>query len=221
VQKHPVTGSIFTDAATDTRRGVVVKGRQAGDVPIRVQGKHIAVTDALKQHSERKLARLSRHFDRIQDVQVFFSISRDKTLGRAQMVEVTVWGNGLVLRAEEASDDMYTSVDRAVDKLDRQIRKYRARIIEKRRLDESRRRRRTRQTAEAALLSEAVPATGDGPGIVRTKRFAMKPMTADEAMMQIELLGHAFFVFRNASTQEVNVLYRRRDGAYGLIEPEV
>ena len=201
--------------------------RQAGDFPIRFQGKHIAVTEALRQHVEQKLAKLPRHFDQIQDAQVVFSISRNRSLGRAQVVEVTVWCDGLVLRAEEHSEDMYTSIDRAAEKLDRQIRKYRTRLIEKRRLDESRRRRRTQRSAEAALqagvaprMETRPPAGTESPGVVRTKRFAMKPMTADEAVMQLELLGHAFFVFRNAATQDVNVLYRRRDGDYGLIEPE-
>jgi putative sigma-54 modulation protein len=112
---------------------------------------------------------------------------------------------------------MYASVDRAVEKLERQIEKYRSRMIEKRRLDLARQRRRQRSSAAAALEATASPAT---PRIVRTKRFPMKPMTADEAAIQMELLGHAFFVFRNAATQELNVLYRRRDGQYGLIEPE-
>ncbi len=226
-QKHHALREYRATTAVGMRRGVVVNKRQAGDFPIRVQGKHIAVTEALRQHVERKLARLPRHFDQIQDAQVVFSVSRNRSLGRAQVVEVTVWCDGLVLRAEEFSDDMYLSIDRAVDKLDRQIRKYRSRIIEKRRLDESRRRRRTQRSAEAALHAGAAPgpeasprAGAEVPGIVRTKRFAMKPMMPDEAVMQIELLGHAFFVFRNAATQDVNVLYRRRDGDYGLIEPE-
>lgn len=209
-------------------RGRGVAGqRQAGDFPIRFQGKHIAVTEALREHVEQKLAKLPRHFDQIQDAQVVFSISRNRSLGRAQVVEVTVWCDGLVLRAEEHSEDMYTSIDRAAEKLDRQIRKYRTRLIEKRRLDESRRRRRTQRSAEAALqagvaprMDTRSPARTASPGVVRIKRFAMKPMTADEAVMQLELLGHAFFVFRDAATEEVNVLYRRRDGDYGLIEPE-
>lgn len=208
-------------AAAAIGRDAVGTRRQAGDFPIRIQGKHIAITDALRDHVARKLSRLPRRFDQIRDAQVVFSVSRNRSLGRAQVVEVTVWGNGLVLRAEESSNDMYASIDGAVDKLDRQIRKYRSRIIEKRRLDESRRRRRTRRSAEAALRSGTPPtALIEGPGIVRTKRFAMKPMTPDEAVMQIELLGHAFYVFRNAATQDVNVLYRRRDGEFGLIEPE-
>jgi putative sigma-54 modulation protein len=192
---------------------------RAGEMPVRVQGKHIAVTDALRAYAEQKLAKLPRYFDRVQDAQVVLSVARDSTRGRAQVVEVTVWCDGLVLRAEETSEDMYTSIDRAVDKLERQIEKYRSRIIEKRRLDESRRRRRAQQSAEAVLEAQGTEPPAQ-PQIVRVKRFAMKPMTPDEAVLQMELLGHLFFVFRHAGTQDINVLYKRRDGDYGLIEPD-
>jgi len=203
------------------RRRHVKEQGQAGALPIRVSGKHMVVTEALRQYVTTKLAKLPRHFDQIQDAQVVFSVSRNRSVERAQIVEVTVWCDGLVLRAEEHSEDMYASIDRAVEKLERQIEKYRSRIIEKRRLDESRRRRRDQQSAEAALRTEpAPPAELEALQVVRTKRFAMKPMAADEAVLQMELLGHTFFVFRNASTQQVNVLYKRRDGDYGLIEPE-
>jgi len=214
------------------RRGrLVVVQRQRKEIPVRVQGKHVTVTDALRQRVEQKVSKLSRHFDHIQDAQVVLSVSRNRAVGRAQGAEVTVWCDGLVLRAEELSQDMYTSIDKAVDKLDRQIAKYRDRIIEKRRLDVSRARRRTRRSAEAALRAgpppsvegiaqEGAAAPGLGPDIVRTKRFDLKPMTVDEATLQMELLGHAFFVFRNSGTDDVSVVYRRRDGGYGLIEPE-
>ncbi|MBM3469849.1 MAG: ribosome-associated translation inhibitor RaiA [Armatimonadetes bacterium] len=188
-------------------------------MPVRVQGKHIAVTGALRAYAKQKLSKLPRYFDRIQDAQVVLSVTRDSARGRAQGVEVTVWCDGMVLRAEETSEDMYTSLDRAVDKLERQIEKYRSRIIEKRRLDESRRRRRAQQSAEAVLQARGAAAPSQ-PQIVRVKRFAMKPMTPDEAVLQMELLGHVFFVFRHAGTQDINVLYKRRDGDYGLIEPE-
>lgn len=205
--------------AVAQRRRFVVEQRRLGEIPIRVQGKHIAVTEAMKSYVAGKLAKLPRHFDQVQDAQVVFSIARDSHLGRAQVVEMTVWCDGLVLRAEESSEDMYVSIDRAAEKLERQIEKYRGRVIEKRRLDESRRKRRDLQVAEAALRAE--PASEEAaPSIVRMKRFAMKPMSTDEAVVQMELLGHAFFVFRQASTQQINVLYRRRDGDYGLIEPE-
>lgn len=183
------------------------------------------VTEALRRHVEQKLAKLPRHFDQIQDAQVVLSVSRNRAVGRAQIAEVTVWCDGLVLRAEEWSQDMYTSIDRAVAKLDRQIAKYRDRIIEKRRLDVTRARRRTRRSAEAALragpAAEETSAAGAlPPEIVRTKRFDLKPMTVNEAALQMELLGHTFFVFRNSATNDVNVVYRRRDRGYGLIEPE-
>lgn len=193
--------------------------KRAAEMAVRVQGKHIAVTDALRAYAEQKLAKLPRHFDRVQDAQVVLSVARDSTRGRAQVVEVTVWCDGLVLRAEETSEDMYTSIDRAVDKLERQIEKYRSRIIEKRRFDESRRRRRAQQSAESVLEAQGTEPPA-APQIVRVKRFAMKPMTPDEAVLQMELLGHLFFVFRHAGTQDISVLYKRRDGDYGLIEPE-
>jgi putative sigma-54 modulation protein len=192
-----------------------------------VQGKHMTVTDALRHHVEQKLSKLPRHFDQIQDAQAVLSVSRNRAVGRAQIAEVTVWCDGLVLRAEELSPDMYTSIDRAVAKLNRQIAKYRDRIIEKRRIDVSRARRRTQRSAEAALRAgpppkaeAAAPDETLAPGIVRTKRFDLKPMTVAEATLQMELLGHAFFVFRNSTTNDVSVIYRRRDRGYGLIEPE-
>ncbi|MDR7485639.1 MAG: ribosome-associated translation inhibitor RaiA [Armatimonadota bacterium] len=188
------------------------------EIPIRVHGKNIAVTDALRRYLQAKLGRLPRYFDQVQDAQVVLSVARDRNRGHSHAVEVTVWCGGLVLRAEEASEDMYASIDGVAEKLERQIEKYRSRMIEKRRLDESRRRRRTQQSAEAALrttAAEEVP-----PTVVRTKRFPMKPMTVEDAILQMELLGHAFFVFRHAGTEKINVLYRRRDGNFGLIEAD-
>ncbi|MDR7482850.1 MAG: ribosome-associated translation inhibitor RaiA [Armatimonadota bacterium] len=189
------------------------------DIPVRVQGKHLVVTDALRQYVEQKITRLTRYLDYIQEAQVVLSTTRDRVAGRTMGVEITVWRDGLVLRAEEFSDDMYASIDLAAEKLERQIEKYRSRMIEKRRLDASRRRRRAEQAVEDALRAPDV-ADEATPGVVRVKRFPVKPMTEDEAMLQMELLGHAFFVFRDASTEQIRVLYRRRDGNFGLIEPE-
>lgn len=196
-------------------------GAQQGNrsIPVRVQGKHLTVTDALRQYVEQKITRLTRYLDHIQEAQVVLSTTRDRAAGRTMGVEITVWRDGLVLRAEEFSDDMYASVDLAAEKLERQIEKYRSRMIEKRRLDASRKRRRAEQAVEEALRAPDV-ADEATPGIVRVKRFPVKPMTEEEAMLQLELLGHAFFVFRDASTERIRVLYRRRDGNFGLIEPE-
>lgn len=197
--------------------------RRFGEIPIRVQGKNLAVTDALRAYVTEKLSKLPRYFDQVQDAQVVLGVARDRNRGREQFVEMTVWCDGLVLRAEESSEDMYASVDLAAGKLERQIEKYRSRMIEKRRQNESRKRQRREESAEIALRagpSSEAPAEASAPAIVRTKRFAMKPMTAEEAVLQLELLGHEFFVFRHGGTQEINVLYRRHDGNYGLIEPE-
>ncbi len=180
-----------------------------------VQGRHLDVTAALKDYAEEKLGKIARHFDQIQEAQVVLSVEHRGNLGKAQVVEVTVWGDGIILRGEDASGDMYASIDLVVEKLKKQIEKYRSRMIQKRRIDEARKRNRRMASAQAAL--HAGP---EEPTIVRTKRFAMKPMTAEDAAIQMELLGHDFFAFRNAQTLEVNVLYRRTDGHYGLIEPE-
>ncbi len=182
-----------------------------------VQGKHIVVTPSLKEYAEEKVGRIVRYFDHVQDAQVVLSVARMDGIGKAQVVEVTVWGDGMVLRGKHASADMYASIDGVFEKLRKQIEKFRSKLIEKRRLDESRRKDRLAASAEAGLRGRTAP---DGPRIVRTKRFAMKPMSPEEAAIQMELLGHDFFVFRSTQSQEVNVLYKRASGDYGLIEPE-
>ena len=121
------------------------------------------------------------------------------------IVEVTVPVNGMLLRGEEATDDMYASIDLVVEKLEKQIDKYKTRLTRKLR---------------PQIADEPVPKVFDDPVIVKTKRFAIKPMAVDEAVMQMNLIGHDFFVFADADTNQVNVVYRRRDGNYGLIEPD-
>lgn len=137
------------------------------------------------------------------------SVERRKELGKAQIVEVTLRGDGIVLHGEDASSDMFASID-LVGKLKKQIEKYRSKFILKRRIDASRRKASLLSAGEAAQR-----ASPREPRIVRTKRFAMKPMTPEDAVLQLELLGHDFFVFRNASTMGVNVVHRRKDGQYG------
>lgn len=182
-----------------------------------VQGKHIQVTPALREYAEEKLGRIVRYFDQVHDAQVVLSVERRRgDLGKAQVVEVTVHGDGVVLRGEEASSDMYASIDLVAEKLKKQIEKYRSKFIDRRRIAESR-----KKTAQIAASRRALrrPDARESQ-VVRVKRFAMKPMTAEDAALQMELLGHDFFVFRNAKTMEVNVVYRRTAGNYGVIEPE-
>lgn len=182
-----------------------------------VTGANVEVAESLRAYLAQKLERLSRHFDHLQEARVVVREERRRPVGRARVVEVTVWGDGFVLRGEEAAADPYASVDRIVDKLEKQIARYRSRLIRKRRLDERRQRTAERARAEAAVQEEPEAAS---PQVVRRKRFPMKPMTAEDAAVQMELLGHSFFVYRDADTGQVCVLYRRRDGNYGVIEAE-
>lgn len=191
--------------------------KDRGMLHVIVQGKHIQVTPALREYAEEKLGRIVRYFDQVHDAQVVLSVERRRgDLGKAQVVEVTVHGDGVVLRGEEASSDMYASIDLVAEKLKKQIEKYRSKFIDRRRIAESR-----KKTAQIAASRRALrrPDARESQ-VVRVKRFAMKPMTAEDAALQMELLGHDFFVFRNAKTMEVNVVYRRTAGNYGVIEPE-
>ena len=177
---------------------------------INVRGKNIEVTPALIEYAEKRLSKLDKHFDDKTDVQVVLSVIRDD-----HIVEVTVNVNGLMLRAEESTGDMYASIDLVVEKLERQIKKYKTRMTR------SLRQRGVRIMSEKHAALEAEERSGEEPPrIVRTKRFTLKPMTVEEAILQMDLLGHNFFVFSSAESEAVNVIYRRRDGHYGLIEPE-
>jgi putative sigma-54 modulation protein len=190
-----------------------------------VAGRHIDITEALRARVIEKVGRLSRYFEQVHKAQVWLRV--EPYAGNNQVVEVTLWADGVVLRGEEASADMYASIDLVVEKLEKQITKFRGKLIERKRTLASRRKQQEVAAADAAFRRaaavEEMP-TEEGPGspvrIARRKRFELKPMTAEDAAVQMELLGHAFFVFRNADTLEINVVYRRADGSYGLIEPE-
>ena len=169
---------------------------------ISVRGKNIEITDALRDYVLKKLKKLDRYFDGAGEGQATLTVEKDR-----HRVEVTITVNGLLLRGEDVSPDMYASVDLVVDKLEKQVEKYRTKIA---------RRVRTGlpsvpETREAEL--------DEAPRVVRNKRFPMKPMQVEEAILQMNLLGHDFFVFSSAETEEVNVVYRRKDGNFGLIEP--
>ena len=162
-------------------------------------------SDSLKARTEKKLSKLERYFSQEPEVIVRFKQQR----GGRNIAEITMSVNGLILRAEEDSNDMYLSIDRAVDKLESQIRRYRTKMGKQ--LREAR--------AEAPVEVEPVYEEANFD-VVRTKRFAVKPMDVDDAITQMELLGHNFFLFLNAENNSMNVLYRRNDGSYGLLVPE-
>ena len=162
-------------------------------------------SDSLKDRAEKKLSKLERYFSQEPEAIVRFKQQR----GGRNIAEITMSVNGLILRAEEDSNDMYLSIDRAVDKLESQIRRYRTKMGKQ--LREAR--------AEAPVEAEPVYEEANFD-VVRTKRFSVKPMDVDDAITQMELLGHSFFLFMNAENNTMNVLYRRNDGSYGLLVPE-
>jgi putative sigma-54 modulation protein len=178
---------------------------------LQVKGKNLEVPPAIKEYAESKLAKLERHLHETAQVELELSMERNPSIADNAVAEATVWTKGPVVRARESSSDMKASIDMLVGKLERQVKRAR----EKRRRNFSRLRRSA--PSEGQLSGTA----NEEPQIVRTKQFALKPMTAEEAVLQLELLGHDFFVFRNADSGEVNVVYRRRAGNYGLIEPQV
>lgn len=171
---------------------------------INVRGKNVEVTEALKEYVSKRIGKLEKYLGAVKDAHVRLVV--EKNLHR---VEVTIPINGMIIRGEEASPDMYQSVDLVFEKLEKQLTKYRGKISKKlRNLN--------------VPHEEYVPPVQekDVDEVVRTKRFAIKPMAVEEAVAQMNLIGHSFYVFSNAETEEVNVVYRRNDGKYGLIEPE-
>lgn len=174
---------------------------------ITFRGKNLDVTPALKEHATKRLSRLNRYFEQTLNAQVSLEVERGQ-----HIVEVTIPVSGLILRGEQRSSDMYASLDQVIDKLERQVRKYKTRINRKARTDGS-------VAAVPDVEPDVEDADDDGPRLVKTKRFTIKPMHTEEAIMQMNLVGHDFFVFVNGESGEVNVVYKRHDGNYGLIEP--
>ena len=177
---------------------------------LQVKGKNVEVTEAIRTYTETKLARLDKKLAAPTRVEVELAVEKNPSIADNHVAEGTIWTKGPVLRAREASTDMRASIDLLTDKLERQVVRYR----------EKRRRRNHRgngRPAEAGVPVEL----GQAPTseIVKTKQFALRPMSPEEAVLELELVGHDFFLFRRADTGEINVVYRRHDGGYGLIEP--
>ncbi len=177
---------------------------------LQVKGKNVEVSDSIRRYAEDKLSKLDRQLHALTQVELELCVERNPSIAANQIAEATVWTKGPTLRAREASPDMKASIDQLTDKLLRQVEHYRAK--------RSRRQLRGNDVPQGGSMSIADDETG--PKIVKTKQFAVKPMSAEEAALQLELVGHDFFVFRSDESNDVNVIYRRRDGGYGLIEPQ-
>ena len=171
---------------------------------INITGRNIDLTEGIKSAITDKLSRLEKYFTPDTTVNTTLSVEKER-----QKIEVTIPMKGNILRAEQVSDDMYVTIDLIVDVIERQLKKHKNKMV-------------TKYQSGGSLKKEFIDeeTEDDEIKIVRTKRFGMKPMFPEDACVQMDLLGHDFYVFRNAETDEVDVVYRRKDHTYGLIEPE-
>lgn len=171
-------------------------------------GRNIEITEAIKAYVEKKTSRLQRFFDQAMDTKVVLSVAQNPRVAKRAKAEIQVNVPGGLVRVEEADTDMYAAIDRSVDRLEQALKRYKERHFER-----------------APLVLQPVAGTlpeepeNDEPQIVRVKRFNMRPMSPEDAAFEMESLHHDFFMFRNAKTEQINVIYRRKDGNYGLIEP--
>jgi putative sigma-54 modulation protein len=177
---------------------------------LQVKGRNLEVSEQIREYAEEKMGKLDRLVSDPTRVELELLVETNPSIADNNVAEATVFTKGPVLRAREASGDMKASIDQLVDKLERQVKRYR----EKRRVA-------PRRHAKDGMPADAAPVELEEgeTSIVKTKQFSVTPMSAEEAVLQLELVGHDFFVFRNAETEIINVVYRRRDGDYGLIEP--
>ena len=168
-------------------------------------GRNIDITEGLKSAVQEKLGKLERYFTPETEIHVTLSVEKDR-----QKIEVTIPVKGNIIRSEQVSSDMYVSIDLVEEVIERQLRKYKTKIV-------------NQQQAGGNFQKEFVEdefLEDEEVKIIRTKKFGIKPMYPEDACVQMELLGHNFYVFRNAETDEVNVVYKRKGNTYGVIEPE-
>src|SRR4028118_883285 len=184
-----------------------------------IHGKNIELTDAIREYVHQKIEKAVNHFQSLTtEVDVHLSVARNPRINSKQAAEVTIYANGSVIRAQESSETLYASIDLVADKIARQLRKYK-----ERRLDQvTHAQVKTSEVVapepvESTLIGDRTP---ELPGkVVRTKYFAMPPMTIEDALEQLQLVDHDFYMFRNVKTNEINVIYERNHGGYGVIQP--
>jgi putative sigma-54 modulation protein len=188
-------------------------------IAVKVKGKHLEVTEGLREYAEKRLQRLEKYFANIREAHVCESIE-----GNQHRVEVTLEGDGLLLRGEERTSDMYVSLDRVVDKLEQRVKRFKEKHTHLRNHQESL--RRNVATTNGVGIEGILPADSEEeidtkPRIVRTKAVTMKPMGIDDAVRMLELTEHEWFVYLDSDTDMTQVVYRRRDGNYGLVVPKI
>ncbi|HAA27176.1 MAG TPA: ribosome-associated translation inhibitor RaiA [Cyanobacteria bacterium UBA8553] len=184
-----------------------------------IQGKNIEITDAIREYVHQKIEKAVNHFQNITtEVDVHLSVARNPRINSKQAAEVTIYANGTVIRAQEGSEDLYASIDLVADKIQRQLRKYKEKLLHK----------KTHDQPKTGVIVDEVPVSPDLIGdrtpelpseVLRMKYFAMPPMSIEEALEQLQLVDHDFYMFRNVKTGEINVIYERNHGGYGVIQP--
>ncbi len=182
-----------------------------------IQGKNIELTDAIREYVHQKVEKAVNHFQNLTtEVDVHLSVARNPRISTKQAAEVTIYANGTVIRAEESSDSLYASIDLVSDKIARQLRKYKEKRQDKKTSVPS----TTDVVSDSPVSNLIGDRTPELPSeVVRTKYFAMPPMTIEAALEQLQLVGHDFYMFCNAETGEINVIYERNHGGYGVIQP--
>lgn len=171
--------------------------------------RHMEASDALKSYVEEKLARVQKYIDEPINVQVFLTVEKIR-----HIAEITITAKGITIKASEETNDMYAAVDAVLDKIERQLRRYKEKIKEHKPANESEERKVRKSIVEAESIGQKAE-----PVIIKSKTFSIKPMSVEEAVMQMDLLHKDFLVFTDSVTEDINVIYRRKDGNYGLIEP--
>ena len=178
-----------------------------------VHGRNVAVSDRIQEYVEKKVGRLDKFLPQIREARAELVRSETRAAADRYTAQLTIWTSGRILRAEESSEDLFASVDAIVDKMYRQIERLKGRRVKSKRRDAA--------AAAAAVELSATQLPDESVHIVRTKQFVAEPMIPEEAVEQMELLGHDFFVFYNVDTNSLNIVYGRRDGNYGLLQPRV
>ncbi|HEY9618672.1 MAG TPA: ribosome-associated translation inhibitor RaiA [Microcoleaceae cyanobacterium] len=183
-----------------------------------IQGKNIEITDAIREYVNQKIEKAVNHFQNlINEVDVHLSVARNPRINSKQTAEVTIYVNGAVVRAEEGSENLYASIDLVADKISRQLRKYKEKRHERNHGAVKTTNALDDQPVVSDLIQDRAPELPER--VVRTKYFAMPPMSIQEALEHLELVDHDFYVFRNTETGEINVVYERNHGGFGVIQP--
>ena len=183
-----------------------------------VHGRNVEITDWIEEYVNKKVKRLERYLPNLKEVRAELSLTPTRSAADRYTAQITMWANSQILRAEETTSDIFASIDAAVDKISRQVERFKGRVNKEKRRASAAVAIQADIAATTIVVEDEEETTGQ---IIRRKQFVVEPMHEEEAVEQMELLGHDFFVFYNPETHSTNVIYRRKDGNYGLLQPQV